>query len=288
MSTHNKLAFSRPTDNDVERHLLFTSFRASGYRGLQLKYGQYSEYLDHPARFIEQWGTNAIADAATMSDMGGRGQGRAIAPTISDIASGLIMGGLLDEAGIEELRRVLRFAQVVGSERIIFCHAQPRQGLTSSDIKGFARVLSDLGKEAQQEYGVILSLHHHYNQPVMHRQDFAIFFDAVDEGTVRLTVDTAHLVKSGIDDIAGVIREYRHVLDNMHMKDFADGDFKVLGQGNIDFAPVFSVLHEIGYAGWLCADEESGGNLQAGMEMCAQFIRKMTPEASHRGQGGIQ
>jgi inosose dehydratase len=243
------LAFSRPTDDDTEQRTLFTTFRASGYEGLQLKYGQYSAYLDQPARFLEQWGAETSA-----------------------IASGLIMGGLLDEAGIEELRRVFRFAQVVGSERIIFCHAQPRQGLTSDDIKGFARQLSNMGKEAQQEHGIILSLHHHYNQPVMHRQDFAIFFDAIDEGTVRLTIDTAHLVKSGIDDIAGVIRENSHMLDNMHMKDFADGDFKVLGQGNIDFTPVFAALHEIGYEGWLCADEESGSDLLSGMEMCAQFM----------------
>ncbi len=272
MSLHQKLAFSRPTDSsgmpgivgsglapdptipgipehDIEQRILFTTFRAAGYEGLQLKYGQYSAYLDQPARFREQWGTETSA-----------------------IASGLIMGGLLDEAGIEELRRVFRFAQIVGSERIVFCHAQSRQGLTSEDIKGFARQLSELGKEAQHEYGVILSLHHHYNQPVMYRQDFAIFFDAIDEGTVRLTIDTAHLVKSGINDISGVIKENRHVLDNMHMKDFANGDFKVLGQGNIDFAPVFGVLHEINYEGWLCADEESGGDLLSGMEMCAQFM----------------
>jgi sugar phosphate isomerase/epimerase len=261
MNMHQKLAFSRPTDNDEERRTLFTSFRASDYQGLQLKYGQYSSYLDQPARFIDQWGETGLT------------AGAGLAPA-REIASGLIMGGLLDEAGIEELRRVFRFAQIVGSERIIFCHAQSRQGLMSSDIKGFARVLSELGKEALQQYGVMLSLHHHYNQPVMHRQDFAIFFDTVDEGAVRLTVDTAHLVKSGIDDIAGIIREYRHVLDNMHMKDFAGGDFKVLGQGHIDFTPVFGVLQEIGYGGWLCADEESGGDLLSGMEMCAHFMKR--------------
>jgi sugar phosphate isomerase/epimerase len=73
----------------------------------------------------------------------------------------------------------------------------------------------------------------------MYRRDFDVFFDAVDDRTVTLTVDTAHLVKSGIDDIAGVLRDFREVIDNVHLKDIADGDFKVLGQGHIDFAPVF-------------------------------------------------
>src|SRR5436305_2059241 len=45
---------------------------------------------------------------------------------------------------------------------------QPRQGLSRADIKRFAHRLSDLGKEAHQ-HATSLSLHHHYNQPVMYR-----------------------------------------------------------------------------------------------------------------------
>jgi hypothetical protein len=32
-------------------------------------------------------------------------------------------------------------------------------------------------------------------------------------------IDATHLVKSGITDITGIIRGYRHVIDNMHIKD---------------------------------------------------------------------
>jgi inosose dehydratase len=244
-----KLAFSKPTNNDAERQMLFSRFRSFGYEGLQLKYAQYQEYIDEPARFIEQYGAEA-----------------------KNIASGLIVGGQLDATGIAELRSLFRFAQAVGSERIIFCHTKSRQGLEHSDMRGFAQLLSDLGKEAQQQYGVSLSLHHHYHQPVMHRQDFKVFFGAVSDGAVRLTVDTAHLVKSGINDIAGVIRDYHEFLDNVHCKDIENGDFKVLGQGTIDFGPVFAALREIGYTGWISADEESGSELIEAMEMCARFL----------------
>jgi sugar phosphate isomerase/epimerase len=241
-----KIAFSKPTRDANERQTLFSRFRSFGYESLQLKHAQYSEYIDQPARFIEQWGTDARA-----------------------IASGLITGGQLDETGIAALRNLFRFAQAVGSERIIFCHSQPRQGLSNDDIAGYAKILSELGKEARQ-HGVILSLHHHYNQPVMYRQDFEIFFGK--DQSVRLTVDTAHLVKSGINDIAGVLRDYRHVLDNVHVKDIANGEFQVLGRGTIDFTPVFAALHEIGFAGWLCADEESDCDLLEAMEICAQYL----------------
>lgn len=246
-----KIAFSKPTSNDTERQVLFSRFRAFGYEGLQLKYPQYQGYIDRPASFIEQYGVEA-----------------------KDIASGLIVGGQLDDTGIAELRSLFRFAQVVGSERVIFCHAKSRQGLEDSDIRGFAQVLSDLGKEAQQQYGVSLSLHHHYNQPVMYRQDFEVFFGAVSGGAVRLTVDTAHLIKSGVTDIAGVIRDYHEFLDNVHCKDIENGEFKVLGQGIIDFGPVFTALREIGYTGWISADEESGSELVEAMEECARFLER--------------
>src|SRR5690349_129265 len=138
-----KTAFSKPTSNDTERQVLFSRFHAFGYEGLQLKYAQYQEYIDQPECFIEKYGAEA-----------------------KDIASGLIAGGQLDAAGIAELRNLFRFAQAVGSERVIFCHAKSRQGLENSEIREFAQILSELGKEAQQHYGVNLSLHHHYNQPV--------------------------------------------------------------------------------------------------------------------------
>lgn len=243
-----KMAFSKPTANADEQQLLFSHFRSAGYGGLQLKAGQYRKYVTHPERFLEQWEDDA-----------------------RDLASGLITGGSLDKVGIADLRALFKFAQAVGSERIIFCHAQPREGLSNADIRGYAHILSDLGKEARQ-YGIALSLHHHYNQPVMYRQEFAVFFDAVSDQTVKLTVDTAHLVKSGIDDIASIIRDYRTVLDNMHIKDIADNAFKVPGKGTIDFTPVFAALHDIEYQGWLCADEESGDDLIDAMETCAQFL----------------
>ena len=242
-----KLAFSKPTATLDEQQQLFAHFRGVGYDGLQLKNSQYRDYFDRPERFAEEWQQVPGAGAA------------------------LIIGGKLDDAGQTTLRKLFRFAEVVGTERIVFCHAQARKGLSNDDIKGFARTLSELGKEAQQR-GTNLSLHHHYDQPVMHRPDFDVFFDAVDEQTVGLTVDTAHLVKSGIHNVAGVIRDFHQVIDNFHLKDYADGEWHVLGQGALDFAPIFAAIQAIAYDGWLSADEESGSELVGAMQACHDYI----------------
>lgn len=242
-----KLAFSTPTEGSDAQRRLFMGYGPAGYDGLQLKAGQYLPYLHEPERFLQEWGAFPGA------------------------ASGLIFGGALDEPRQAALRDVLTFAQAVGSERLVFCHGVSRQGLTDDDIRGFAHTLSDLADEARGQ-GVRLSLHHHYDQPVMHRPDFDVFFGAVHTDALGLTVDTAHLVKSGVTDIAELIRAFAPVIDNIHAKDFRNGEFQVLGRGEIDFGPVFAALREIGYTGWVCADEESGGDLAEGMADCRRFL----------------
>jgi sugar phosphate isomerase/epimerase len=248
-----KFGFSRPTRTPEELQTLIEGYGGVGYQGLQLKAAQYMPYVDDPAKFLAEWGQH------------------------EGVASGMIAGGKLDDGGAA-LRKLFKFASAIGSERIVFCHGVPRTEVTQDDIRRFAKTLSELGKEAQQQ-GVALSLHHHYNQPVMYRDDIAIFFEEAEPGAVGLTIDTAHLVKSGIDDVAGVIRDAKAQIDNFHMKDFADGEWRVLGHGAIDFDSIFAAIHDIGYDGWLCADEESGGDLIGGMQECFAFMQRPTVKA---------
>lgn len=243
-----KLAFSRPTSTTEEQTLLFEQYRAVGYDGLQLKESQYAAFMTKPESFREAWG-----------DFPG-------------ISSALITGGSLDDASKEKLRNVFRFASAIGTERIVYCHGIPRANVIPADIRRYADALSDLGLEAQQQ-GLKLSLHHHFNNPVMHRDDFDIFFNQIKENTIGLTVDTAHLVKSGITDAAEIIRSFGHVIDNFHLKDFDQGEWRVLGQGTIDFGPIFEAIREIGYTGWISADEESGGSVIEGMQDCYAYMK---------------
>ncbi len=243
-----KFAFSRPTSTAGEQQELFTQFGSAGYAGLQLKANQYTGYVDAPQEFLDKWGGYA------------------------GVASGLITMGVLSEEGQAKLRKLIRFAAAVGSERIIFVQNLSRQEADDAAIREFAHIFAEMGQEARAQ-GVALSLHHHYKQPVMLRQDIETFFAAAGEDAVGLTVDTAHLVKSGVEDVAGLIRDFRHVIDNFHLKDFADGDWRVLGHGKIDFAPIAAAIHAIEYDGWICADEESGGSLTGGMQECIQYMR---------------
>jgi inosose dehydratase len=243
-----KRAFSKPTRDEAAQRLLFESYRQAGYDGLQLKAGQYAPFLDEPAKFQEQWGDDPahVESLITMSP--------------------------LDADGTARLRQLFEFAAKVGSKRIVLCHDVPREGLTDADLVRFAGELSQLGKEAADR-GVRLSLHHHTNQPVMHRPDFDVFFDAVADGAVALTVDTGHLMKSQVYDIAGLLRDLAPVIDNIHLKDFADGEFRLLGEGTVDFAPILDALSALDPETTLCVDEESRASIEEGLQVSQEFLR---------------
>lgn len=252
MTALPRLAFSTPTAGDEEQRQLFEGFGPRGFDGLQLKGGQYARYLAQPERFLQTWGEF-------------RGGG-----------AGLICGGKLDEEGVASLRRVFDFATAIGSEMVIFCHDHPSELVSRGELIRFARQLSGLGEMAASQ-GVKLSLHHHFGQPVMHRDthrdDFEVFFGAVTPGAVGLTLDTAHAVKSGIADIAGLARDFGAFLDNVHVKDFEAGQWKTLGRGIIDFEPVFATLRALNFQGWLCADEESETAIEESLRASADFLR---------------
>lgn len=241
-----KLAFSKPTSGIDEQRLLFDHYRRAGYDGLQLKGGQYAAYLDDPSAFQNEWGDDPASTSA------------------------LITGGTLDEDGLAQLRKTIAFAQAVNAERLVFCHGVSRTGLSDEAIAGFARVLSQVGKESADQ-GVALSLHHHFDQPVMYRHDFDVFFHEAE--AVSLTVDTAHLVKSGITDVAGLVGDFAEVIDNLHLKDFEDGQWRLLGEGTIDFEALFATLQNNSYEGWLCVDEETTTELTEAMDRSFAYLR---------------
>lgn len=240
-----KLAYSAPSPDETQRRRLFDHLQSTGYAGVQLKPADYKPFLDSPQRLFETY------------------------PQLQGMISACIDYGHLDRA---EIRKVIAFAKAVGSGLIVYCHSAKRDGLTRAEQEAIAATCDEIGRESSQS-GVRWTLHHHHNQPCMRREDFDVFFGRPRQ--FGLTVDTAHLVKSGITDIAEVIRSFRHAVWNFHMKDYANGEWKVLGEGQIDFAPVFAAVKDIGYTGWVSADEESGGDVVDGMRKCAAVLKQL-------------
>ena len=123
-----------------------------------------------------------------------------------------------------------------------------------------------------RDRGVAFSLHHHTDQPVMVLSDFHEFFEGMEPGVLGLTVDTAHLARSGVEDLPGFIDDFGAFVDNLHLKDYADDDWRIVGQGDLDLVGVLDALDRAGYDGWLCIDEESSASLADGFRASREWL----------------
>lgn len=95
-----------------------------------------------------------------------------------------------------------------------------------------------------------------------------------DENLVYLLFDTGHLVYSGENPIT-ILNKHIHRIKHVHLKDIRPemvekvkkeklsflkgvrvGAFTVPGDGDIDFEPIFKILSDNDYEGWLMIEAE--------------------------------
>jgi len=240
------IALSKPTRTPEERAMLFRGYRAAGFDALQLKSDQFIDALDTPEAFVDRWGDD---------------------PAIADT---LILFGALDDAGVERLRRTIRLSALAGGHRVVVVHDHTRP-VSSSELRGFAERLSELGLEAH-DAGISLTLHHHSEEPVATVDEMERFFSLTIPDSVGLTLDVGHLVRVGAD-LPDAVRRMAPVIDNVHLKDVRKGEWALLGQGDVDLDALLASLAEIGYSGPLCVDEETATPLAESIAISAAWVR---------------
>ncbi len=135
--------------------------------------------------------------------------------------------------------------------------------------KGFNK-MGELAKEK----GMYFTVHHHMGTGVQTEAEIDKLMEITDPDLVYLLFDTGHLSFSG-EDVLGVLKKYVGRTKHVHLKSirkdviedaknkgysFLDsvraGSFTVPGDGDFDFTPVFDILDEAGYEGWVVVEAE--------------------------------
>lgn len=135
--------------------------------------------------------------------------------------------------------------------------------------KGFNK-MGELAKEK----GMYFTVHHHMGTGVQTAEEIDKLMEITDPDLVYLLFDTGHLSFSG-EDVLGVLKKYVGRVKHVHLKSirkdviedakvkgysFLDsvraGSFTVPGDGDFDFTPVFDILDEAGYEGWVVVEAE--------------------------------
>ncbi|MCH3965798.1 MAG: myo-inosose-2 dehydratase [Clostridium sp.] len=136
-----------------------------------------------------------------------------------------------------------------------------------------ANGLNKLG-ELAEEKDMKLVYHHHMGTVVQTTDEINKLMDMTDGKLVYLLFDTGHLVYSSEDPVA-IARKYANRIKHVHLKDIRPeiaqkvkkdklsflkgvrlGAFTVPGDGFIDFEPIFKVLSENNYEGWMLVEAE--------------------------------
>ena len=145
--------------------------------------------------------------------------------------------------------------------------------LTDEEWDRFTTGLNKLGKIAADR-GFKLCFHHHMGTVVQTSEETDRMMANTDPRYVFLCYDTGHFTFAGEDPLA-MLKKYVDRVGHVHLKDMRlpvveearkndwsflqavrNGAFTVPGDGDVDFDPVFKVLADAGYQGWLLVEAE--------------------------------
>ncbi len=161
---------------------------------------------------------------------------------------------------------------VQGREDIpVFGH---KHVMNDEEWKAFCEGMNRLGKIAKEEYDITLTFHHHMGTVVQDPDEVERMMENTDPNYVNLLFDTGHFTYCGADPLE-MVKKYVDRIKHVHLKDIRPevvqrvkdeklsflegvrlGAFTVPGDGCIDFEPIFKVLEEAGYEGYMLVEAE--------------------------------
>ncbi|MBR2674474.1 MAG: myo-inosose-2 dehydratase [Mogibacterium sp.] len=137
----------------------------------------------------------------------------------------------------------------------------------------FCKGLNHLGRIAKDR-GFKLCFHHHMGTVVQTSEETDRMMSNTDPDLVFLCYDTGHFTFAGEDPLT-MLKKYSDRIGHVHLKDMRlpvveevrknemsflqavrSGAFTVPGDGDVDFDPIFKVLADAGYSGWLLVEAE--------------------------------
>ncbi len=147
-----------------------------------------------------------------------------------------------------------------------------RPQMEKDEWQKFCEKISELGKYLE-DVGMPLAYHHHMGTVIETQKDTERLIENTHE-SVKLTLDTGHMLFAK-GDSKSILQNYHERILHVHCKDirkqvlekslkedlsfrgaFLEGAFTVPGDGCIDYQPLFNVLKNYNYSGWLVVEAE--------------------------------
>ncbi|MCQ2753017.1 MAG: myo-inosose-2 dehydratase [Bacilli bacterium] len=146
--------------------------------------------------------------------------------------------------------------------------------MNDKEWKIFCDGMNKLGKIALEDYGIHLTYHHHMGTVIQDEKEVDRFMKNTNPKYVSLLFDTGHFAYCGVDPLK-MVKKYIKRIKHVHLKDIRPkvvaevkkkklsflagvrkGAFTVPGDGSINFAPIFKVLADNHYQGYMLVEAE--------------------------------
>ncbi len=147
-----------------------------------------------------------------------------------------------------------------------------RPKMSNDEWKDYCSKISELAKYLDGE-GMPLAYHHHMGTVIESEEDTIRLLENTND-SVKLTLDTGHMLFAK-GNFLNIINNFRDRVIHIHCKDirenilkkslsedlsfreaFLEGAFTVPGDGCIDYKPLFDILKNNNYKGWLVVEAE--------------------------------
>lgn len=138
----------------------------------------------------------------------------------------------------------------------------------------FCNGLDRLGKLSLEEYGVALTFHHHMGTVVQSAAETDRLMAGTDPAYVGLLFDSGHFAYCG-ENPTELVQRHAKRIRHVHLKDIRpdvvakvrenrwsflegvrQGAFTIPGDGCVEFDPIFKVLAQSGYEGYMVVEAE--------------------------------
>ena len=181
----------------------------------------------------------------------------------------------------EQMVRNVETARSLGAHGVRVTAGRVHDGVRREDgIRWAAEHLARLGEYAEPR-GVRLGFENHYrdrrwtaNDFAFHTSEYLAIFERFSDSPVGVNFDTSNQLMSG-DDPMAVLEVVKHKVWHVHASDRLPGEYRhtVVGEGAVDFDPVFRCLAEVGFDGFISL-EDGNPEGDTGTVRGLRFIRR--------------
>jgi inosose dehydratase len=191
------------------------------------------------------------------------------------------------QGSIDEVLRWARLAHGLGAQAVVVQGGR-RTSEPFTDFAFLVQTFNEIGRRLA-DLGLVTAIHPHTGTLIETRAEIDAVLSAVDPRLVGFAPDTGQILKGG-SEVMAVLRDYQSLIGHVHLKDYIGGplpsdehgkeidrtgysNYQPLGQGAIDFRPVFALLEEIGFSGWVMVELDATGTFPRPPREAAQISR---------------